>query len=53
MEQLVSQLKKEFYSKLRAFTQGQSTLNHLTEEELAELESAWIDLALWKKAQTL
>ncbi len=53
MEQLILQLRNEFYTQLRSFALSQSSLSHLTEEEISELESAWIDLAIWKKSQSV
>jgi len=52
-----TQLKKDFYSQIyslqsSAVSQSTSTLAVLTEEELSELEAAWIELVVWKKNQT-
>ncbi|AGB10236.1 putative 3-demethylubiquinone-9 3-methyltransferase [Vibrio parahaemolyticus 3259] len=51
------QLKKDFYSQIRAFQtpklpQVTSTLAVLTDEEIQELEAVWIELAVWKRSQT-
>lgn len=51
MDAVVSQLKKDFYSKLGdAYTKANdSGVAILTREELSELESVWIQLAVWKQ----
>lgn len=57
MDTVKTQLKKDFYSQIyslqyNAVSQSTSTLAVLTEEELSELEAAWIELVVWKKNQT-
>ncbi|KIN10918.1 3-demethylubiquinone-9 3-methyltransferase [Vibrio mytili] len=57
MDSVISQLKKDFYAHLRALQtpklpQVTSTLNVLSDEEIQELESAWIELTVWKRNQT-
>ncbi|KJR39565.1 MULTISPECIES: hypothetical protein [Vibrio] len=57
MDAVKTQLKKDFYSQIyslqsSAVSQSTSTLAVLTEEELSELEAAWIELVVWKKNQT-
>ncbi|GAL12200.1 hypothetical protein JCM19233_3192 [Vibrio astriarenae] len=56
METLISQLKKDFYSQLSAsqsktLPHSAPTLSLLTAEELLELETAWVQLNVWKKNQ--
>ncbi|MEH0759929.1 hypothetical protein H4F20_09530 [Vibrio sp. 16] len=51
-----AQLKKDFYaqiSHLQSYCQPQTkpTLSLLTEEELRELESLWIEHFMWKTKQ--
>ncbi len=53
MENVILQLKKDFYSQINAIhfqnvQQQVSTLSLLTEEEIRELENMWIELAVWK-----
>lgn len=52
MEQEILQLKKDFNAQLRAFPMMQSSLAHLTDEELKELQDAWVDLSIWKMGQS-
>ncbi|HCM1036863.1 TPA: hypothetical protein N2810_002319 [Vibrio parahaemolyticus] len=57
MDSVILQLKKDFYSQIRAFQtpklpQVTSTLAVLTDEEIQELEAAWIELTVWKRSQT-
>ncbi|MCL9781165.1 hypothetical protein M9194_06960 [Vibrio sp. S4M6] len=57
METLEIQLKKDFYAHIdsaQAYNQSQSfpTLNLLTQEELQELETVWIELCLWQRQQS-
>ncbi|MGR5211106.1 hypothetical protein ACPV4A_11190 [Vibrio rotiferianus] len=57
MDSVISQLKKDFYSQIRALQspklpQVTSTLAILSDEELQELENAWIELVVWKNKQT-
>jgi hypothetical protein len=56
VETLITQLKKEFYTQLSALQSAtlphsEPTLSLLTQEELSELESAWVQLSIWKKKQ--
>ncbi|EGA70393.1 hypothetical protein VISI1226_22525 [Vibrio sinaloensis DSM 21326] len=56
MESNKAQLRKDFYaqiSHLQAYSlpQTKPTLSLLTEEELLELESLWVELSVWKKKQ--
>ncbi|MDF2154303.1 hypothetical protein [Vibrio sp. CAU 1672] len=56
MDIVITKLKKDFYSQIHALQspklpQVKSTLAVLTEEELQELENAWIELVVWKKSQ--
>lgn len=51
MDAVVSQLKKDFHSKLddtytKAIESGSAIL---TNEELSELEAVWVQLAVWKQ----
>ncbi|WP_394144192.1 hypothetical protein [Vibrio atypicus] len=51
-----AQLRKDFYAQISniqstAHLQTMSTLALLTEEELHELESLWIEHAVWKTTQ--
>ncbi|PJC87496.1 hypothetical protein CSW98_06280 [Vibrio sp. HA2012] len=51
MDSRVSKLKKDFHACLKAATQKSSvdsSIALLTEEELNELENAWIQLSVWK-----
>ncbi|MBO0137441.1 MULTISPECIES: hypothetical protein [Vibrio] len=57
MDSVILQLKKDFYSQIRALQspnlpQVTSTLAVLTDEEIKELEAVWIELAVWKRSQT-
>ncbi|ARV72929.1 hypothetical protein A8140_09470 [Vibrio campbellii CAIM 519 = NBRC 15631 = ATCC 25920] len=57
VDSVISQLKKDFYSQIRAFQspklpQVTPTLAVLTDEEIQELEAVWIELAVWKRSQT-
>ncbi|MGR4990082.1 hypothetical protein [Vibrio sp. WZ-1] len=57
MDLVISQLKKDFYSQIRALQspklpQVTSTLAILSDEELQELENVWIELVVWKNKQT-
>ncbi|MEL7291389.1 MAG: hypothetical protein AAGJ78_00760 [Pseudomonadota bacterium] len=52
----VSQLREDFYAHLSAIQayalpQTKPTLSFLTEEELRELETCWIELSVWKHQQ--
>ncbi|MGR5094466.1 hypothetical protein ACPV5O_05675 [Vibrio maritimus] len=56
MEAVISQLKKDFYAHLRSSNGASAsstskTMSLLTEEELAELENVWVQLAVWKQKQ--
>ncbi|MCW8332923.1 hypothetical protein [Vibrio paucivorans] len=56
MESLISQLKKDFYARLNllqrnALPHTKPTLSFLTEEELRELETVWVELSVWKVNQ--
>lgn len=51
-----AQLKKEFYAQIShlqayALAQTKPTLALLTEEELLELESLWVEHSVWKNSQ--
>ncbi|WP_021020374.1 hypothetical protein [Vibrio gazogenes] len=57
MDSQVTQLKKDFYQQIMsqhayAFPNTSSTLSLLTDEELEQIERVWIELIMWKKAQT-
>jgi hypothetical protein len=57
VDSVISQLKKDFYSQIRALQspklpQVTSTLAVLSDEELQELENVWIELVVWKNKQT-
>lgn len=57
VDPVISQLKKDFYSQIRALQspkmpQVTSSLAVLTEEEIQELEAVWIELKVWKRNQT-
>ncbi|MDV6253862.1 hypothetical protein [Vibrio sp. EA2] len=57
MDSVISQLRKDFYAHIRAMQalklpQVTSTLAVLTEEEIQELETVWIEFAVWKRRQT-
>jgi hypothetical protein len=51
MDAQVSQLKKDFHEKLSDVKQSgaECTVSLLTKEELLELESAWVQLVVWKQ----
>ncbi|WED24212.1 hypothetical protein L3Q72_15120 [Vibrio sp. JC009] len=52
MEAILSQLKKDFHAKLndvQSEKSNKSTIALLTEEELSELETVWIQHAIWKQ----
>lgn len=51
MDVRVLQLKKYFHEKLAEVKQSgtSSSVSFLTKEELLELESAWIQLTVWKQ----
>lgn len=56
MDNVISNLKKEFYSHVQSEQwadkySAKSTMSLLTQEELTELENAWIQLVIWKKKQ--
>ncbi len=56
MEAAIIQFKKDFYAHIKSMHgakagEQKNTLAVLTEEELAELENAWIQLAVWKQQQ--
>ncbi|WCP81235.1 hypothetical protein PQE20_04365 [Vibrio harveyi] len=57
MDSVITQLKKDFYSQIRALQspklpQVTSSLAVLTDEEIQELEAVWVELAVWKRSQT-
>ncbi|UFN68571.1 hypothetical protein LN249_09675 [Vibrio alginolyticus] len=57
MDSVILQLKKDFYSQIRALQtsklpQVTSSLAVLTEEEIQKLEAVWIELTVWKRSQT-
>ncbi|WP_167469888.1 hypothetical protein [Vibrio aquaticus] len=52
----VSQLRNDFYARIQAvqayaLPQTKPTLSLLSEEELRELETLWIELSVWKSQQ--
>lgn len=52
----VSQLRNDFYAHIQAvqayaLPQTKPTLSLLSEEELRELETLWIELSVWKSQQ--
>jgi hypothetical protein len=58
MEATISQLKKDFQEKVNlehTSNHQPSTISVLTEEELHELENAWVqlELAKWKEAKSI
>lgn len=53
MESTISQLRKDFQAKVQIKHTANNHLSSaslLTEEELSELENAWIQLITWKQA---
>lgn len=55
MESKIAQLKKDFKSQIIAIDpkeKERSTTSILTEEEMTELQNAWIQLAIWKQGKT-
>ncbi len=57
MDSQVTQLRKNFYQQVRAdkkyiIPEVCSTLSLLTDEELKQIEQAWVELAIWKKSQS-
>jgi hypothetical protein len=57
VEAAITQFKKDFYAHIKSMHgvkagENKSTLAVLTDEELAELENAWIQLAVWKQQQS-
>lgn len=57
MDTITSQLKKDFYAQLRSMQPKSngittSSVSLLTEEELSELATVWIQLSVWKKKQS-
>ncbi|WP_167494616.1 MULTISPECIES: hypothetical protein [Vibrio] len=56
MEKVITSLKKEFKARIQSPKRNEayatpSSLSFLTQEELSELENAWVQLAVWKKTQ--
>lgn len=57
MENVISNLKKEFHTRVKSqssnegYASTKSSVSLLTQEELSELENAWVQLVVWKKAQ--
>ncbi|PMH40684.1 hypothetical protein BCU70_11010 [Vibrio sp. 10N.286.49.C2] len=56
VEAAINQLKKDFYAHLKSFHEPKlgmvsKTLSTLTQDELAELENVWVQLAVWKQKQ--
>lgn len=52
MESRISQLKKDFKNQIFAIDPNnneRSTTSILTEEEMLELQNAWIQLTIWKQ----
>ena len=57
MDSVISQLRKDFHEHIRAMQalrlpQVTSTLAVLTDEEIQELETVWVEFAVWKRRQT-
>ncbi|NLS14041.1 hypothetical protein HGP28_14195 [Vibrio sp. SM6] len=57
MDKAIMDLKQDFHAHLRtsqggASTSTRSSLAILTQEELRELEHAWIALVVWKRNHT-
>ncbi|WED29365.1 hypothetical protein L3V77_18220 [Vibrio sp. DW001] len=53
MESRISQLKKDFKARIFAIVPNndeRATTSVLTEEELVELQNAWVQLAIWKQS---
>lgn len=56
MESIISQLKKDFKKQVFSFSidaPERSTTSILTEEELNELQNAWVQLTIWKQSHTI
>ncbi|MEZ9314979.1 hypothetical protein [Vibrio lentus] len=56
MDNLISNLKKEFHTHVQSDKLGEkysakSSISTLTQEELTELENAWVQLVIWKQTQ--
>ena len=56
MDNLISNLKKEFNTHVQSDNlekkhSAKSSISTLTQEELAELENAWVQLVIWKQTQ--
>jgi hypothetical protein len=56
VDNVISNLKQEFHThvqsdKWREKDSAKSSISTLTEEELTELENAWVQLAIWKQTQ--
>ncbi len=56
MDNVISNLKKEFHTHVQSDNwakkySAKSSISILTQEELAELENAWVQLIIWKQAQ--
>lgn len=56
VEKLILKLKEDFYVRLgliptESLSEADPTFSLLTEEELEQLELAWIELALWQEKQ--
>ena len=56
MNNLISNLKKEFHTHVQSDNWGEkysakSSISTLTQEELTELENAWVQLVIWKQTQ--
>jgi hypothetical protein len=56
VDNVISNLKKEFYTHVRSDKwaekySAKSSISTLTQEELSELENAWVQLVIWKQTQ--
>ncbi|MCF7482292.1 hypothetical protein L3V31_11165 [Vibrio sp. J1-1] len=56
MDSVISQLRKDFHAHIRAMQalklpQVTSTLAVLSDEEIQELETVWIEFSVWKRRQ--
>nr|WP_220503492.1 hypothetical protein [Vibrio splendidus] len=56
VDNVISNLKKEFHTRVRSDKwaekySAKSSISTLTQEELNELENAWVQLVIWKQTQ--
>ncbi|MEZ8693101.1 hypothetical protein AB6D15_12370 [Vibrio splendidus] len=56
MDNVISNLKKEFHTRVRSDKwaekySAKSSISTFTQEELTELENAWVQLVIWKQTQ--